>query len=83
MGDSYTTTATLSNKKTLILDEPVPLTVGRVRVTIEQLPEALSGTAFLVKLLAIHQRMRESGYRSRSKEEIDAQIRAERDSWEE
>lgn len=83
MSDSYTTTATLSNKKTLILDEPVPLIGGRVRVTIEQLPEALSSTAFLAKLRAIHQRLRESGYRSRSREEIDAQVKAERDSWEE
>jgi hypothetical protein len=83
MINSYTTTATLSNKKTLILDEPIPLTSGRVRVTVEQLPEVLSGTAFLVKLCAIHQRLRESGYRNRSKEELDAQIKAERDSWEE
>jgi hypothetical protein len=83
MINSYTTTATLSYKKTLILDEPIPLAGGRVRVTVEQLPEALLGTAFLVKLRAIHQRLRESGYQSRSKEEIDAQIKAERDSWEE
>ena len=81
MADSYTTTATLSNKKTLVLDEPVPMAGSRVRVTIEQLPETHSGVNLLERLSAIHQALQASGYRPRTREEIDAQIQAERDSW--
>ncbi|MCP5096267.1 MAG: hypothetical protein GY943_12005 [Chloroflexi bacterium] len=80
MADLYITTATLTNKNTLVLDEALPL-VGRVRVTIEELPEAKKTVPFLAKLQAIHQTLTDSGYQSRSKEAIDAQIHSERDSW--
>ncbi len=39
-------------------------------------------TAFLSKLTKIHQNLQQSGYRFRSKAEIDADIQIERDSWE-
>ncbi|VAW30996.1 hypothetical protein MNBD_CHLOROFLEXI01-5071 [hydrothermal vent metagenome] len=82
MTDLYITTATLTNKKNLILDEALPLVSGRVRVTIEELPKIqMAASSFLAKLQAIHQALEDSGYRPRSKEVIDAQIRAERDSW--
>ena len=38
--------------------------------------------AFLTKLDAIREELRSSGYRFRTKEEIDAQLEAERESWE-
>jgi prevent-host-death family protein len=38
-------------------------------------------SSFLTNLKAIHQTLRASGYRARTKEEIDAQIQAERESW--
>ncbi len=44
--------------------------------------EAETNTAFLTNLEAIHQALQASGYRPRTKEEIDAQIQAERESWE-
>jgi hypothetical protein len=75
-------TGTLSDDQTVILDEPVPLPVGRVRVTVETLPAAESNGTFLTKLEAIRQALRASGHRFRTKEEIDAQIQAERESWE-
>ena len=81
MIDPYVTTATLTNKKTLILDKALPHLPRRVRVTIEELPKAQMTPSFLVKLRAIQQTLAKSGYQSRSKEVIDAQIRAERDSW--
>ncbi len=40
------------------------------------------GSSFLTNLEAIHQTLEASGYRARTKEEIDAQIQAERESWE-
>ena len=41
MTDQYQTTATITDDKTLILDEALPVS-GRVRVTIESLPIAAS-----------------------------------------
>lgn len=83
MTNSYT--ATLTNKRTLILDDPLPRMYKRVRLTIEEygaLPKVHEVTSFLDKLQHIHQELIISGYQSRSKEMVDVQIRAERDSWE-
>ncbi len=82
MNETYSTTATLTNKRTLVLDEILPLPAGRVRVTIEALPEAAIAAPFLTKLRAIHKALADSGYQPRSKEAVDAQIRVERASWE-
>ncbi len=78
---TITETGTLSDKQTVILDKPVPLPVGRVRVTVEMLPpDELEGT-FLSKLKAIRQTLSANGYRRRTKAEIDAQIKEERETW--
>jgi hypothetical protein len=78
---TITETGTLSDKQTVILDKPVPLPIGRVRVTVEMLPpDKLEGT-FLSKLKAIRQALSANGYRSRTKAEIDAQIKDEREAW--
>jgi hypothetical protein len=81
MAEPYVTTATLTNKKTLILDEAAPDISRRVRVTIEELPEVQMAASFLVKLQAIQQALVESDYQPRGKKAIDTQIREERDSW--
>lgn len=84
MGNIYVTTATLTDKRTLILDEPLPRLSKRVRLTIEEykaLPKAQEAAPFLTKLQSIHQTLSASGYQPRSKKAIDAQIREERDSW--
>lgn len=81
MSEHYTVTGTLSNGRTVVLDQPVPLPSGRVRVTVVTLPGTGSKTTFLAKLEAIHQTLRASGYRSRTREQVDAQIQAERESW--
>jgi hypothetical protein len=78
---TITGTGTLSDKQTVILDKPVPLPIGRVRVTVEMLPpDRLEGT-FLNKLKAIRQALSANGYRPRTKAEIDSQIRDERETW--
>lgn len=82
MSEHYTVTGTLSNKRMVMLDQPVPLPTGRVRVTVVTLPAPRSETTFLVKLEAIHQALRASGHYPRTREKVDAQIRAERESWE-
>ncbi len=81
MANTYVTTATLRNKRTLILDEAVPHMSKQVRVTIEELPQAQMPTSFLVKLQAIHKELHTSGYQPRGKETIDTYIHEERNSW--
>ncbi len=78
----YTRTGTLSNPKTVVLDRPLSLPLGRVRVVVEALPVTMPERSWLEKLAEIRQALRQSGYRFRSREEIDAQIQTERDAWE-
>jgi len=59
----------------------VTLPPGRVRVTVVPLPATQSKAPFLVKLEAIHQALRASGYRPRTKAQVDAELQAERESW--
>ena len=82
MAELYSVTGTMLDEQTVILDKPVPLPIGRVRLTVETLPAAERDGAFLGKLQAIRRALRASGYGPRTKAEIDAQIQAERESWE-
>ena len=82
MSELYTVTGTLTDGNVVVLDNPVPLPPSRVRVTVEPLSESQPDSTFLAKLNTIRERLGASGYRFRTREEIDAQIRAERESWE-
>lgn len=82
-GQTYTTTATLSDKRTLLLDAPLPIPAGRVRIIVEQLPQAPSGSDFLVRLQAIHAHLEASGHQSPTRQEVEARIQIERETWEE
>jgi len=81
MPEYYTALGILSNKRTVVLDQPVTLPPGRVRVTVVPLPATQSKAPFLVKLEAIHQALRASGYRPCTKAQVDAELQAERESW--
>ncbi|MBI1876640.1 MAG: hypothetical protein HYR94_00055 [Chloroflexi bacterium] len=82
MSEHYIVTGALIDKQTVRLDQPIPWPASRVRVTVELLATTQSQQAFLSKLSAIRQNLRASGYRSRTKKEIDAEIQAEREGWE-
>ena len=82
MSEAYTGVGTLSDEKTVILEQPIRAPLGRVRVIVEPLPDAPLETAWLDTLQAIRQTLRESGYHFRSREEIDREIRSERGAWE-
>jgi len=78
----YTHVGTLATPQTVILDYPVMLPLGRVRVVVEPLPAVPPEHTWLRTLAEIREALQKSGYQSRDKEEIDAQIQAERESWE-
>ena len=50
---------------------------------LRQIEQYKAHSSFLTKLQAIYQALIASGYRPRTREEIDAQIRNERESWDE
>ena len=76
MSEAYTGIGTLSDEKTVVLDQPIELPPGRVRVIVERLNEDEPSENWLDRLYAIRRTLRESGYRPRTREEIDTQIRA-------
>jgi hypothetical protein len=80
MQNAYIVTGSVMDERSLKLDEPLPVKAGKVRITVEILPgepkETLS--EFLER---IHQAQRERGYVPPTREEVDAYLNAERDSW--
>ena len=83
MNDSYAVTGTLTDATTVKLDQPLPVSVGKVRVTVEVVSTAPHPKQTLEEYLAdLRARQAARGHVPRSREEIDAQVRAERDSWE-
>jgi hypothetical protein len=91
MTNAYIVTGTLTDRTTLKLDEALPLAEGKVRLTIEPLDEGKvrltaepvqTEKPTLQKVMeGIWARQAARGHVPRSPEEIEAQIREERESW--
>jgi len=82
--NAYETTGTVTANGVLVLDAPVPLAEGKVRVTVlpEPGPEPLRTKQSLAEFLEmIHARQAARGHVPRSREEIDGALREERESW--
>ena len=82
MSDLHAGIGALSDERTVILDKPVPLPPGRVRVTVEPLPGERPDGDLLSKLIGIRQKLFANGYAFLTKEKIGAQIQAKRSTWE-
>ena len=81
MSEAYTGVGTLSDAKTVILDNPTLLPPGRVRVIVELLPEEQPETTWLTILADIRKSLLDSGYQPRTRKEIDEHIAAVREKW--
>lgn len=85
METAYIVTGTLTDERTVTLDEALPLallTPIRVRLIVESLPVEPPAKRPHDEVIAeIHERQRARGHQPRTREEIDADIQAERDSW--
>jgi hypothetical protein len=78
--DAYVVTATLRDARTLTLDEPLPWETGRVRVVVE--PVSPTGRPCYGEVVAaIRERQLAQGHQAPGRAEVDADLRAERDSW--
>jgi hypothetical protein len=80
MHTAYIVTGTLNDDHTVTLDEALPLQPMKVRLSIEPLLPKLSRTHDEV-IAEIWERQQRRGYQPPTRVEVDAYLKAERDSW--
>lgn len=80
METAYVVTGTLTEGTMVKLDEKMPWPAGKVRVMIEPL-QVQEKKSYLEVMAEIHERQRLRGHQPPTKEEVDAYIQTERDSW--
>jgi hypothetical protein len=82
METAYIVTGTLNDDRTVTLDEALPLAPMKVRLSVEPLAvkPARSHEEFIKEL---RQRQKARGHVPPTREEVDAYLQAERDSWDE
>jgi hypothetical protein len=82
MQTAYIVTGTLNDDQTVTLDEALPLAPMRVRLAVEPLSSKPARTHDEV-IAEIWERQRSRGYQPPTRAEVDADLQAERDSWNE
>ena len=81
MQNAYIVTGTLTNERTVTLDEALPLGSTKVRLVVEPLASA-SPHPYQEIMATIRERQAVRGHQPPTPEEVDAYLQAERDSWE-
>jgi hypothetical protein len=86
MGNAMTLTGTLTDERTIRLDENLSLPKGKVRITLEPLTQETAGAKLtpeerMAVLESIWADQIARGHQPPTKEEVDAYIQGERDSW--
>lgn len=81
MTNAYIVTGTLTDPKTVQLDEPLPVSTGKVRVIVEPAPPPSAKQSWPEYFAELRARQAARGHVPRSAEEIQAQMREERESW--
>jgi hypothetical protein len=81
--DAYVVTGTLTDGRTVALDEGLPLGPTRVRVVIEPLPGRDAGgqRPYREVVAEIRRRQTQRGHRPPTREAVDAHLRPEREGW--
>jgi hypothetical protein len=80
MHHAYVLTGSMSDERTVRLDEALPIKEGKVRVVVELVSGEKKPTLSEV-LETIHRGQRERGFVSPTREQVDAYLKAERESW--
>lgn len=76
-------TGTLSDGRVVTLDQPISLDAGRVRITLEVVPELLRPQTFQEVMEAIWADQRRRGHVPPTAEEVADRIREAREGWDE
>lgn len=82
-GTPLTVQGTIGTDGKLELDQPLPLPAGRVQVTVQPLAASGSPERFWKLMESIWAELRASGRQPRTREEIDAEVKALREEAEE
>lgn len=82
MQTAYIVTGTLTDEHTLKLDEALPLAQTKVRVMVEPLAPTPKRPHSEV-IAEIREQQKARGYQPPTREEVDASLQAERESWDE
>lgn len=81
MDNTYIVTGTLTDERTVTLDESLPLTRMKVRLVVSLLTEP-SRRSYQEVISEIRERQKARGHKSPTREEVDHYLSNERDSWE-
>jgi hypothetical protein len=80
MHQAFVLMGSVVDGQTLRLDEPLPMTAGKVRVFVEVVEvEARSSYAEVMEKIRADQRAR--GFVSPTRDQVDTYLKAERESW--
>jgi hypothetical protein len=82
MQNAYIVTGTLTNERTVTLDEALPLTATKVRLVVEPLVST-SHRSYPEIVATIRQRQAARSHQPPTPEEVDTYLQSERNSWEE
>jgi hypothetical protein len=80
MSQTYHVTGELTDNQHVRLDEPIPLTTGRVRLVVEKLSNDPQADLVAFERL-LRERQAARGHVPPSKEQVDAYLNSERASW--
>ncbi len=81
MTNAYVVTGTLTSATTVQLDEPLPMSAGKVRVVVETAPAPAEKPNFRQVLHRIWAEQKARGFVPPSAEEVEARIREVREGW--
>jgi hypothetical protein len=82
MQNAYIVTGTLTNARTVTLDEALPLTTAnKVRLVVEPI-SAESERPYQEVISEIRKRQQDRGHQPSAKEEVDLYLLTERRNWE-
>jgi hypothetical protein len=81
MSDAYIVTGLLRDERTVVLDEAVPVALGRVRVVVEPMPATEGPRSYREVIDSIGERQRLRGHQPPTRDSVDSALRAERESW--
>jgi len=81
MHNAYVVTGTLTNERTVTLDEALPFPATKVRLVVEPI-ESVAARSYQEIMEAIRERQHVRGHRPPTAAEVDANLQTERNSWE-
>jgi hypothetical protein len=80
MHNAYVVTGTLTDARTVLLDEALPLMPTKIRLVIEPLTP-IPKRSYQEVIAHIRAQQRARGHQPPTREEVDAYLQAERESW--